>query len=264
MKNWRIMLPILALMLLLGGCNLQNRRPSSDFVPATEATEATRPPETEPTEPTREAVTETASPEVAVRETVNLSGSYMDRYGKKYEYSFHVPYIDSESGYAQGCNREIDTTFGRPVEAARKAMEEQSPLEIRSVDYTTRLRSGMLTVYVTMYDTENEKIRAVYTLDQKTGEAVESARMIAWAELSEEEFLSDAEAAIGAAHMALYNPDGTADPVKYEAARGKTLAEGVVSAQMPLYIDEDDRLVLLVEMYDLAMGRHIEPVRLGA
>ena len=65
---------------LLSGCDLQNRKPSTEFVPETQPTEYAEPPvieapETEPTEAT------VAVMQVVVHDLLFEQGEYYDRYG---------------------------------------------------------------------------------------------------------------------------------------------------------------------------------------
>lgn len=253
------LLTALLLAALLSGCDLRNRQPSSDFIPQTEPTEPTQTTEpTEPQAPTEE--TESASKETAVRETLSETGTYTDRYGTTYHYDFHIPYIDSETAFAQGCNREISERFEQQVKAQLTAMETGEALSVVSVDYLTKLRGSILTLYITVRDVENERTTAVYTVDQKTGEQVAGIEIIKYVGLDEETFLPLAQQAVSDAFEQTYGESEQTDAARYNTAKDRTMAEENISAEMPMYIDQSDRLVILATVYDLAGAKHTEPL----
>lgn len=256
-KLFCLLLAALLIGTLFAGCDLQNRKPSSDFIPETVPTESTEPPtyETEPLEPSTAAVME-----VTVRDLVVEDGSYTDRYGNTYNYKYHVPYIDAEARYAQGCNKEIDRLFGAEVTAQRNAMQDGSTLTVLSVDYMTRLRGEFLTVYITMKDVEGEQTRAVYTLNRRTGDEIKGEMILDYLGLDEESFQSLAMNAAGVAFEEAYGEYAWSDQIRYNSARDRSLREENYTAEMPMYIDESDRLTILATLYDLAGAAHTEPI----
>lgn len=252
------LLAALLLTALMAGCDLQNRRPSSDFIPETEPTEPTEPPETEPTEDT--TVDTTAVMQVVVRDLVVEEGSYTDRYGNTYTYKYHVPFIDAEAKYVQGCNREIDRLFGAEVTAQRNAMQDGATLTVSSVDYMTRLRGDILTVYVTMKDMQGEETKAVYTLHSTTGEEISGEQILEYFGLDEDTFAALAMQSVQQYFEKNYGDYDWSDQILYNRARERTLNDEVFTAELPMYIDESDRLTILATIYDLAGASHIEPL----
>ena len=253
---------LLALLLsaaLFVGCDLQNRRPSSDFIPVTEPTESTAPPETVTEEPTVESTA--AVMQVVVRDAgTPIEGAYTDRYGNNYKYKYHVPYIDAEAEYAQGCNKEIDQVFGMEVKKQQNAMLDGSTLTIASVDYMTRLRGNILTLYVTMKDFEGEQTRRVYMLNRNTGKEIPGEELLAFLGVDGDTFLALAEQTVEAAFEETYGESRWTDQLAYNSAHDRTMRAENISLEMPMYIDESDRLTILATIYDLAGAAHLEPL----
>lgn len=256
-----LFLTAVCLTALLCGCDLRNRRPSSDFIPVDAPTE-TAPQFVEDATETEAAPVETAVMQVTVRDGMMEDGTYTDRYGHKYTYKYHVPYIDAEGRYAQGCNTEINQRFGAEVLAQRTAMQDGAVLSVLSVDYMTRLRGDILSLYITMKDTAGEETKAVYTLDRYSGEEVPGVRLLAWYGLDEETFLDLAEEKVRDYFSETYGEYSRSEMIRYNNALDRTLAEENFSVEMPMYFDEDDVLVIMATIYDLAGARHSEPIRI--
>ena len=257
-KTICLLLAALLLAALLCGCDLQNRKPSSEFVPENAPTDPTLTYETEVTEEATQAPTEVM--QVTVREALMEEGSYTDRYGNSYTYKYHLPFIDGEARYAQGCNSEIQRLFGAEITAQRNAMANNSTLSILSVDYITRLRDDFLTIYITMKSTEGEETRAVYTLYRDTGDQVEGLHLLEWYGLDEETFLELAKDTVQDTFEEKYGEYLWTEMLRYNTARDRTMKEENFSVDMPMYFDEKDQLVILASIYDLAGEKHTEPL----
>ena len=251
-----LLLAALLLSSMLAGCDLQNRKPSSEFVPDMSGYE---PPEwTIPPEPETTAPKETVVMQAVVRDATVAAGTYVDRYGNEYSYSYRVPYIDAESRYAQGCNREIDQQFSSPVNTARAAMADGGTISLLTVDYTTRLRDSFLTLYVTKTDVEGEESRAIYTVNSVDGSEVLPETMLAYLGLDDETFLEAARRTVEAFFEETYG-DYTWDmQIQYSRSRERTLNENNFTMSLPFYLEEDDDLVIVAPVYDLAGERHSE------
>lgn len=256
-RRFLICLLAAALLLSLCACDLRNRRPSSEFIPQTEPTEATVPPSAEEsTQPT-----ETSAPEgVVIREVYVKSGSYTDVYGVVFQFSYRLPYLDATTEFAAGCNSEIEARFRNDINAQTTLMDRGEPLTVLSVDYTTRLRGDVLTLYLTEQTIDEGERSAVYTINVKTGEAVPGTVLLELAGLDEETFLALAAAAIGAK----YEQENAAlsDELRYNTALDRTLSEENYGIGMPMYLDENDRLVIVATIYDPAGGSHLVPLPL--
>lgn len=254
-----LLLAALLLGALFAGCDLQNRKPSSDFIPETVPTEPTEPPETESEESTEE--TATAVMQVMVRELIIEEGTYTDRYNNRYTYKYHVPFIDAEASYAQICNREIDQVFGAEVKKQQSAMTDGSTLTVASVDYEYRLRGNILTLYVTMqYFEEEESKLAVYMLDRTTGEEIAGEELLKFLGIDKETFLALAEATVETYFEQTYGESRRTDQLRYNTAHDRTMREELFNVEMPMYIDKDDHLTIEATIYDLAGEPHVIPL----
>lgn len=242
----------LCLLLTLCGCDLRNRRPSSEFIPETQATEPTEPPETEQTaEPTQTAPPEsTQPPQLIVRETSSKRGVYVDRYYESVEYSYRLPFVDFESSYCAQVNTTISAEFGKAIDSQLAAMETGEPISIVTVDYETRLRGGTQTLYVWLENVEGKTYESVFTFDQQTGAQASGAQILECAGLTEAEFLPLAEQTVRAAFDAEYGAH--ADDLRYTTSLDKTLAEGSIRVDMPMRLNREDRLEIEATLYDLA------------
>ena len=254
-----LLLAALLLSALFAGCDLQNRRPSSDFIPETVPTEPTEPPETETEESTE--TTAAAVMQVVVRDLVVEDGTYTDRYNNQYTYKYHVPFIDAEADYAQGCNKDIDKVFGAEVRKQQNAMLDGSTLTVASVDYIYLLRGNILTLYLTMKDFEGEEIkRAVYMFDRTTGEEITGEGLLAFLGIDEETFLALAEQTVETYFEETYGESRLTDQLRYNTAHDRTMREELINVEMPMYIDENDQLTINATIYDLAGESHEVPL----
>ena len=260
MKKACILLVAVLLLELFCGCDLQNRRPSSEFIPETTAPAPTEAANPEPTEPPTEETTEAR--EVVVHEVFSQNGTYTDGNGKNYTYSYHLPYLDAETDYAMACNVEIESHFRAVADAQAALMEEHRPLEVLSIDYETRLRGDVLTVYVTQKGTEKANdASAVYTVDRSTGEQVPGLTLVKLGGFADEEsFRAAAEEAIRDAFAKEY-AEFEGD-VSYDTALELTLREENYGVDMPMYLDRNDRLVIFATLYDPARAPHSVPLTL--
>ena len=251
-----LLLAALLLGALLCGCDLQNRRPSSEFVPDMSGYE---PPEwTIPTEPETTEPRETVVMQATVRDAIVTEGDYVDRYGNEYTYNYRVPFIDAESRYAQNCNREIDQQFTSYVNSARSAMANGSTIDLLTVDYKTRFRSDFLTLYVYRTDIEGEEFRAVYNVNSVDGSQVLPETILAYLGLDEELFLEAARQTVETFFEDNYGDYTWDTMVQYNQAKDRTMRDSNFTLDLPLYIDENDDLVIVAPVYDLAGEKHSE------
>ena len=257
-KNLSLLLAALLLMGALSGCDLQNRRPSSEFVPGNIPTQASIEVGTEYVPPSTEAAPVVM--QVTVHDIVTDEGVYTDRYGNSYTYKYHVPYIDAESRYAQGCNTEISRRFGVEVTAQQNAMRDLSTLTVLSVDYTTRLRGEFITLYIKMIDVEGEESNAVYTLDRYRGDEVSHLAILDWAGIPEEVFPEVAMEATREYFELTYGDYTWDEQIYYNRALTRTMNEENFNVDMPMFVNEKDQLIIYATIYDLAGARHTEPI----
>lgn len=248
MKKLICILALLTFLAALGGCDLRNRRPSSEFIPQTEPTAPTEAPATEPTETQPPATTEAR--ELVVREIYAKRGSYTDRDRTTFEYSYRLPFLDYSGEFVARTNGQIDSQFRTVIDRQLKAMDEDEPLTVLRIDYQTRLRGDMLTIYLTQTDVDGKEFNAVFTVNRKTGKEITGEAILRYVGLTEEAFLELAETAVRDAFDEQYGD--RRDDLRYTTALDKTLAEGNISTDMTMYLNQDDQLVIVATLYDLA------------
>ena len=245
---------ILGLVLcLLCGCDLRNRRPSSEFIPATQPTESTAPPETESVPPTETAP---VKKELRVLDVYSKNGTYIDGDGRTIRYSYLVPMVDSDSDFAAACNTEIDKLYRAPADEQLALMDARKPLTVDRIDYETHLIDNVLTLYVTLHGVDAaDDSYSVYSFDKRTGKEADHKTLLKLGGFEDEEsFLVQAAQAIQARFEKDYADQQ--DELGYDDALDRTLREDNYGVEMPMHLDKEGRLVIAATLYDLARQPH--------
>ena len=229
---FRILALCAVLAALLCGCSLRNRQPSSDFIPETAAPTATEVPAS--SQPPAPSATEPAQPEeIRVHEELT-EGSYTDRSGVEYLYSYRLPLIDAVTADTNRYNELIDRQYRKPVSEQFLAMENYEPLTILQTDYHVRLRGDLLTLYLSQVDATGHQIRSdVFTFNRWSGVEATPGDYLDYLGLDDETFLARAEATVKAelARQAI------------DLSQSRPLSDdGSFGLDMPMYLDQDDAL----------------------
>ena len=254
MKPLKCLLALLALVLLLPGCDLRNRQSSERFIPTGPAESA---PETEgrAAEPTKAPP---ANPGGEKVKTVWSARGTYERTNPAISYSYEIPFIDLPGGQAAGCNLEIDNRFGVPAREAVKAMERFEAPDVKSISYHTYVRGDVLTLWVVRVDVDGASSHGVYSVLAETGAAPAPADFCRAAGISTEELLPRVREAAEQAVRERCGESWDEDDVACRTAMTKTLAQFADPADLRLYLAERGGLVALAPVYDRAGTAAVE------
>lgn len=250
------LLPLLALILLLAGCDLRNRRPSSDFVPSSppggqQSVSTAHHTEANPTAPGPAPV----SSGEAVRTVLSESGVF----DRDFSYSYQVPFLDLPDGYAMGCNREISERFDAPANEALEAMQNGMTPELSSVSFTWDVRGSVLTLRVrkTSVDPPAEE-QGVYCVNAATGAKPTLAEFCEAAGVPAESFSAALQEAARARLRELAGAKYKETDSEYTTALTLTLSRLADPAALPMTLTEDGRLSVIVTVSTPAGGSSTE------
>lgn len=248
MKKRLIILAVI-LVLLLSGCDLRNRRPSSDFIPATNAPRPTSPKqETEATEPEQEIKELTRH---SVRTVLSESETYVDIYGNEWTYSFRLPFVDFPTREASQCNNEIDRLFRREISGQKTLAETGQPLTIPTIEYACYYTGTLITVNVWKEETTGDITRSVYCF-RPSGTMATSGEILDAVWMDPDEFMIKLQELV----EKRYKKDnkGSEDEVTYERYYERTMEMIEDVEDVTLYADEEDKVYALVKIYDAFGG----------
>ncbi len=247
----RRLLPVLALLVLLAGCDLKNRESSAHFIPSgprptqaaeTQATQTPAPPQV------------TALPSQAggaVKTVLDQSGTYAYA-DQTLAYRYRLPYIDLPGAWAMACNREIDDRFLTPAQTALADMEAYQPVDLQTVDYTADVQGPILTLRLYSRTAGGGTASAVYSVLLADGTKVPGQTFLDQAGLSREELTRRAMAAAEQWYAAAYGSMEQQSPVNYRDNLDRTLDPSAFTEELPMYLTEDGRLTVIATVYDLS------------
>lgn len=237
---------VLAAALLLTGCNLRNRRPSSDFVPdgtanAAPAQTGTRP-GSDPgrTESGVSGPTQSGGPVLTV---LAESGVFKG----DLNYSYRIPFLDLPDAYAMGCNGEIAERFDAPAHASLDAMRERREPELASVSFTWDVFGSVLTLRVRKVAVDPpEEEQGIYCVDVSTGAKPTLAAFCEAANIPPEDLSGLLQEAVRTRLRELAgNKYEETDP-EYTTALTLTLSRLAEPSALPMTMTEDGRLSVVV------------------
>lgn len=251
----RIILVLAAALLLLTGCDLRNRRPSSEFIPknptpvTTAATEA-------PTE-TESAPVETRQKELTrhtVRTISTDQNTYVDIYGTQWSYETHIPFVDYPTKAVSDCNSEIDRIYARANKDQQECAESQQPLTILAIDYECYYTGELVTLNVWMDKSDGTTERSVYCF-RSNGTMASTTEILTSVWMDPDAFLAKLRE-LAAKAYARYN-SAEADSVTYDKYLEKTLEEIEEIDLISVYADAEDRITAMITLYDVHGGSEV-------
>lgn len=238
---------LLLVILLTAGCDLRNRRPSSDFIPPTHETDPR--PTVSPTEASITPI-ETSERKLtrhSVHSVSNTHDIYTDIYGKEWSYEFKLPFVDYPTMDASNCNREIENHFLRIIKEQQKLASELQPLSYSKIDYLCYTTGDLITVNVWAESTEGETDRAVYCFRDDGSFATPTEILDAlW--IDEDAFYEALVEKLTATYEA--HNIGMEEEAGYQTNLDNTLKQAEDLNNLQMYASEDDRLYVLVNVYD--------------
>ena len=235
---------LLTAVLLLTGCNLQNRQDSGNFVP-TGGSKETKTTDPHPTKPDEPVIISTP-----VKEIKSLEGTYTYG-GETIVYSYRLPYLDLSGNHAAGCNAEIEADFGEPIRAAEKAMEDRRLPELSEVGYEVWQFGDILVLKLYRVETEGgERTEALYTVNAATGEAAAAADLLSAAGVSEQKYPDLLRAAADSFYEETFGSYYDPDDLRYSEGKNRTLEPGLLNTAVPISLTEEGVLVVAVTVID--------------
>lgn len=241
----RIFAALLILVLLLCGCDLRNRRPSSDFVPATHETDP------RPTYISTEAtvsqldIMEKTFTRHCVHSVSNTHGEYVDIYGKTWTYEFKLPFVDFATGEASACNREIEKRFLTIIKDQQKLEAALEPLTVTSVDFLCYTTGGLVTVNVWAENVDGTTDRSVYCF-RNNGTFATPTEIMAALWIDEEEFRTALTERLTKEYIE--KNESMLDNSQYTTYLDQTLEQAEDLDSLKLYASEDDRIYVSVKI----------------
>lgn len=250
---------LLALLLLLAGCELRNRRPSSDFVPsgtpaAAPGAAANGAPQGSGTVPAPSASAGDAVKTVfrAEAETLPVYGGVLCHY--------EVPFLDLPGVYAAGCNQEINERFETPARASLEAVQANRAPVITTVDYTWDVRGGVLTLRLHRRDLDGSEQWGIYSVDAETGEKVPVAVFCEAAGIPADGLHAALQAAVEERFRTIVGGKYAEQALPYTTALTQTLSSLADLSALSMHLTEDGRLSIAVPTVDPDGGRSTEEI----
>lgn len=247
-----ILLFISILLLLCSGCQMRNRRPSSDYVPSTHAPRTTA--QAESTQPTK-AVEEPQEKELtrhSVRTVVQEEDSFIDIYGKSWTYDYRLPFVDYPTTEVSGCNNEIDKLYRRIIKDQKALADSNQPLSVPTIDYECYYTGDLVTVNVWAEKIDGTVDRSVYCF-RADGTMAAGSEILKAVWMDEETFLAKLRELLEARYIR--DNAGKEDVVTYDTNLEKTLEPITAADDISLYADSEDRVFALVALYDAHGGK---------
>lgn len=244
------LIPVLLAVLLLAatGCDLRNRQPSSDFIPATHATDTTyesgtpRPTEEKTEPPTAERQLTRHS----IRTVVSENGSYTDVYGRSWDYDYLLPFVDYPSIEASRCNDEIEKDYNKVIKEQLKLVDTQEPLTAMKIDYACYYTGELVTLHVAMQLADGTIQHSVYCF-RSDGTFSTNAEILEAVWVDEADFLSAVYDYLVTEYVKL-NADKK-NEVTYSQYYDKTVQQADDLESLSIYADEEDNMHVLADMY---------------
>lgn len=247
---------VLAVALLLSGCYLRNRRPSSEFVPATNAPRTTSTVEAAETEPHSATNAVRELTRHSIRTIVSENASFMDIYGKDWSYEFRLPFVDFPTTEASDSNIEIDRIFRQAIDEQLKKANLGQPLTVPKIDYECYYTGTLITLNVWKEKTNSEIERAVYCF-RSDGTLATTTEILEATWNDPDEFLEKVRAQLKERYIAENAED--IDYVTYNTYLEKTLKGIDRVDDISVYADFDDRITAQVLIYTArGVASHIE------
>ncbi len=246
MKKYLILL-LAAVLLLAAGCELRNRQPSANFIPATHAPETTHGAgESKATEAETEPSVERTLTRHSVRTVVSETGSYTDHFGTQQSYEFTLPFVDFPSEDVAACNDEIESVYNKAIKEQKKLIEAQEPLDVYYVTYSCYYTGEMVSLNLYMVHTDGTMDRSVYCF-RDDGTMATNAEILAASWVDETEFMSRVYDYLQQKYVELNEADS--HNVTYSKYYDMTVQQADDLEGLSIYADEDYNIHVLANMY---------------
>lgn len=249
------LLPILlALLLLLVGCDLRNRQNSENFMPTDtwgNIPHATVLPQAGNSTNQRE--NSTVKTVLSYEGEIPLSSPITT-------YSYRLPMIDLAGAQACGCNQEIENRFGTLIRQSMQAMERYEQPTLECLSFVTFTRGDILTLRIDRRDTDGATAKAYYTVNSLTGDAVSVSALFEAAGIS-----GKPEAVLNEAVLELFtsrfgSTEDASTAVTTALNRTQAALSPLTASRM--HLTEDGRLTVALELFSPDGGSSMEELLL--
>lgn len=248
---------LLALLLLLAGCDLRNRRPSEAFISDA---------------PAPSAQARTAAPANPPAQTGFLSGDWdgavktvLDEQGtfpgvKEIAYSYRIPFLDLADAYAMGCNQEITNRFEADAQESLAQMERGKQPVVQQVDFTSDLHGTVLSLRLHRLDVDGEETWGTYCVDSTTGAKPSLTAFCEAAGVPEAELPQRLRDAADELTRESAGDRYDADDPEYTTALTLTLSGLAEPAALPMHLRADGSLCFVITLYHPGGGASAEEI----
>lgn len=246
-----IILSIAILLLLCSGCQMRNRKPSSDFIPSTHAPRSTDfTDDTQPAAPTEESVVKELTRH-SVRTIVQDDDSFVDIYGKSWTYDFRLPFVDYPTTEASVCNNEIDKIYRRIIREQENLADMNQPLTVPTINYECYYTGALISLNVWAEHIDGTEEHSVYCF-RADGTLAAGSEILKAVWMDEEAFLARLRELL----EERYTKDNAADAdvVTYDTNLEKTLKPITAADDIRIFADSEDKVFALVTLFDARGG----------
>jgi len=269
MKNRKIRLitfmSTVCLTLSLSACGIKNKGEESsqlDEAKQTDIVEEAK--ETEKSD--NEKKTSDINLETAIDDLFSMEDTLHIEDAEDIEVSYHIPKINLDMPGAKEINQYIEEDFQDTIKIAEKVPDYP---EWRAVSWEANLNGEVLSLIIKKESsmTDYQKT-SVYNLDVASGNQLTNEELLKVAAISEDEFLKKLrKAATIEVDKGIYDffyEDSYYDEMDIEAKqrifaeflslRRDTIADSNINLELPMYLDENGKLVTVTEIGVLAGG----------
>lgn len=233
MKKLSLILAMLLLAFSLSACTDKPVPPKDDVTPPSDDND-------------------TVYDDSLISEFYSMDGKYADELGNEYNYSFHVPKIEKDSDGAKKVNDEIEKSVSPVVTEAKSNMEEKVSLTCYSVKWQSFWHGSTVNIVVTMENDWGSTDYRVFGYDFKDDKPVSSEDILKLANMSEDDFLTKANAAIKSKYEELNSGAKDSSPDFYEQQLSWTLSHERINKDMMMYMDNNGKIVVVADIGSMA------------
>ena len=249
--------------------------PETTAAPVTVVTEA--PTETDAqasteasTEPSTEAPTETDPEELdpwkLMEEGLFEQGSYKDRDGNDYSFSYSLPRLNADTADARAINAEIDSVFGAQVRAAKEAMQNGHGLAFYSCGYYGEVWGDVLTLVVIGHWDFSFDDYGVYCYDAAAGRRLDTPAVLEKMGVSQESFLETCKERFRQRYTENYStiPENEREAYGYYEALERSDSPEFVNLNLMAYPNANGDIVVIAPLVSLVgADYYYSPIILG-
>lgn len=278
--QWRRILPVAACLAIAVGLTIGAVRMLPSHGPEAEAPLAAehRSPASESEITTKDHSTAAPSQSIAQDESAeapeeeafepviplyDMSIDYTDGVSNSYFAVYRVPQLNYSSDDALAMNAEISATFGAQVEAQLQSMEHSASLWYSTINYRQYRHGDLLTLVCSMESTTDYDEYAVYHFDTKTGVRLSNKDFLLRMGKDVSTYTDNLRRTVHQYYLKMmlyWNMDpATAAPeissLLWEQY-ARTVPQGALTAETPVYADENGQLHAIVPIYSAAGADH--------